>query len=90
MLIAEFRSDSNMNMEGIQRNSFLNHDDEELVETQHLTSETTTVVVPGQNCLQDSTYDQYTGKFRSSLNIFLHNTNTNKHLNLTSFFLTYR
>lgn len=76
MLLAEFRSDSNINMEGIQSKSFFNHDDEELVETQHLTSETTTVVVPGQNCLQDSTSDQYTGKFRSSLNIFSHNTNT--------------
>ncbi|XP_056897293.1 scavenger receptor cysteine-rich type 1 protein M160 [Takifugu flavidus] len=57
----DFRLESKVNMAGtIQRKSFLSNDDIELVETQHLTSETTTVGVPGQNHLQNSSSDHYT------------------------------
>lgn len=51
-------------MEGtVQRNSFLNYDDVELVETQRLTSEPTTVGGPAQNPLRETATDGDTGKF---------------------------
>lgn len=76
MILADFRLESKVNMEGtIQRKSFLSNDDIELVETQHLTSETTTLGIPGQNHLQNSSSDHCTGMFTSSL-YTLPNTNT--------------
>lgn len=76
MILADLRLESNINMEGtIQRKSFLSNDDIELVETQHLTSETTAVGIPEQNHLQNSSTEQCTGMFTSSL-YTLYNTNT--------------
>lgn len=59
---AELRSETEIAMEGTtQSDYYLNYDDVDLVETQHLTSEPTTVDVPERN-LQENTTDPNTGK----------------------------